>query len=217
MTNTVIASTAVEEQDVPRFVSEEEYLRVWAEQHYEWVDGELIKVPGNFTHNELILHLLILLRTYFVFRPIGKLLSPPFMLQFDPSNKRRYREPDIMVLLNESSVGTFTDTAVIGAADICIEVVSPESVMRDYSTKLLEYQDAGVREYWLIDRENETAIFHVRNERNYFTIAPLNTAVYVTPLLPGLKIDTTLFWQESVTNSVAIVDAVRAMLTDTPA
>jgi Uma2 family endonuclease len=38
-----------------------------------------------------------------------------------------------------------------GAADIVIELVSPESVHRDYGEKLYEYEQAGVPGYWIID------------------------------------------------------------------
>ena len=33
-----------------------------------------------------------------------------------------------------------------------MELVSPESVSRDWREKYLDYQAAGVREYWVIDR-----------------------------------------------------------------
>jgi Uma2 family endonuclease len=216
MTDTVIAPVA-DEFDVPRFVSEEEYLRVWAEQHYEWVDGELIKVPSSFKHKIVIDYLRLLLQAYFSLRPIGLQITENFMLQLDPFNKRHYREPDIMVLLNENSVGTLTDTAIIGAADICIEIVSPESVARDYSDKLMEYQDIGVREYWIIDPERQTAIFYVRNAEGRFVRGALTGTVYTTPLLPGLKVETALLWQSPLPDIAVTLEAVRAMLTDRPA
>ena len=38
-----------------------------------------------------------------------------------------------------------------GAADICIEVISPESVIRDRGEKFEEYERGGVGEYWIFD------------------------------------------------------------------
>ena len=49
---------------------------------------------------------------------------------------------------------------MLGAADLCVEVVSPESVTRDCREKLTEYEQAGVREYWLIDPFRTQARFH---------------------------------------------------------
>jgi Uma2 family endonuclease len=214
VTTTGFAPSGLDEQDVPRFVSEEEYLRVWAEQHYEWVDGELIKVPSNDDHFSVQLYLLILLRQYLKYRPIARLVGAPFMMKFDPLNKRRYREPDIMLVMNENSAGIYTKTGVIGAADICIEIVSPESVVRDYSTKLFEYQSAGVREYWIIDPDHKAAVFHVRDADSHLVAASFTGSVYMTPLLPDLKIDLSVLWLEPHPSPDEIVDAVRAMLTD---
>jgi Uma2 family endonuclease len=45
---------------------------------------------------------------------------------------------------------------VDGPADLVIEVVSPESRVRDRREKFREYQVAGVAEYWLIDPMQKT-------------------------------------------------------------
>lgn len=43
---------------------------------------------------------------------------------------------------------------------LAVEVVSPESIKRDYQTKLREYTQAGVPEYWIVDplQEQVTAL-----------------------------------------------------------
>ncbi len=42
---------------------------------------------------------------------------------------------------------------VDGPPDLAIEIVSPESVERDYEKKRKQYQRARVPEYWIIDEE----------------------------------------------------------------
>ena len=74
-------------------------------------------------------------------------------------DKIKGREPDIffvtMKILNESKEQFFE-----GAADLVIEVISPESVIRDTQDKFEEYETAGVKEYWIIDPNRRTAIFY---------------------------------------------------------
>jgi Uma2 family endonuclease len=196
----------------PQFVSEQEYLDVWAERHYEWVNGELIALsPVKLEHNNTLLYLIRLLDVYLAFRPIAQFVIEPFMLSL---GEGRYREPDLMLILSEGSVGRLTDTAVIGAADLCIEVVSAESVRRDYAVKRGEYERAGVREYWIIDPERQTAVFNrLDTDRRYAVIDPDAGEVYTTPLLPGLRVHIPTLWTHPLPNLGEVYHAVQAMLT----
>lgn len=47
-----------------------------------------------------------------------------------------------------------------GAPDWIIEIVSPSSRQMDYYRKLYKYQNAGVREYWIIDKEKGRIVVH---------------------------------------------------------
>ncbi len=42
-----------------------------------------------------------------------------------------------------------------GAPDWIIEIVSAGSKQMDYLIKLFKYQDAGVKEYWIVDSEKD--------------------------------------------------------------
>ena len=202
---------------IPQYVSEQDYLDVWAEQHYEWVNGELIALsPARIIHNRHVDYLRDLLRAYLVLRPIGELFSEPTPLRLSSST---YREPDLMLVLNEGSVGRLTDTAVIGAADLCIEVVSPESTKRDYAIKRGEYERAGVREYWIIDSDRATAVFNrLADDGRYVVIDPDASETYTTPLLPGLRLHVPTLWTVPLPNMMQVIESVRGMLNeeDTP-
>ena len=57
-------------------------------------------------------------------------------------------EPDITVIRKKERL---TDEGVNGAPDLSIEVVSSSNSAYDYFLKMLKYQQAGVREYWIVD------------------------------------------------------------------
>lgn len=57
-------------------------------------------------------------------------------------------QPDILVVCNKDIL---SDRGCEAAPDWLIEVVSSSNSKHDYVTKLLQYQKAGVREYWIID------------------------------------------------------------------
>ena len=60
-------------------------------------------------------------------------------------------EPDISVVCDRSKLDK---RGCKGAPDMIVEVLSPSSLRHDRLVKLNLYQQAGVREYWIIDPEN---------------------------------------------------------------
>lgn len=61
-------------------------------------------------------------------------------------------QPDLSVICRPEIL---TDQGCTGAPDWIIEVASPANSDHDYITKLMLYQRAGVREYWIIDPGKE--------------------------------------------------------------
>jgi Uma2 family endonuclease len=189
-------------------VSAEDYMEHYAADFYEWVDGVVIKLsPVTTFHNALFRHFLSILQAYFALNPIGKLQHAPFVMRVDETKSRR--EPDLQIILN-SNMGNFTDTAMIGAADICIEIVSPESVARDFGDKLLEYERGGVKEYWIIDPLHKECRFHRLNENGIYQTVSVDN-LYETPLLPQLKLDIEILWRNELPNIFQVAEAVKAM------
>lgn len=192
-------------------VTADEYMELFAGDFYEWVKGQVIKMhPITGTHDDLGFYLRMLLFTYFTMNPIGITRSAPFVLRMDAIDARR--EPDIQVIL-KSNPGTLTETAMIGPADICIEIVSPESVARDYGDKFQEYEQAGVPEYWIIDPIRKAHRFFRLNEEGvYIAYEPDANGFYRTPLLPKLTLHVPTLWQSPLPDILAIVESVRKMM-----
>ncbi len=101
---------------------------------------------------------------------------------------------------------------MMGPADICIEVVSPESVARDYGEKFAEYEKAGVREYWIIDPIRQRCQFNRLDAAGiYAAISPDDTGHYYAPLLPKLALHVPTLWKDELPDLLTIVQEVQAM------
>ena len=76
-----------------------------------------------------------------------------------------------------------------------VEIVSPESIARDYREKYNEYEAAGVREYWIVDPLAKKVEVHVlgRNKR-YSQISEKNDALH-SVVLPGFYVKPAWLWQ----------------------
>jgi Uma2 family endonuclease len=107
-------------------VSEDDYMEYYAEQHHEWVRKYVIKkAPITLTHYELTQYLRDFLIIYFVFKRAeitAKVVGSPFVMRLAEVEARR--EPDLQVILG-ANLANLKETYMDGAADICIEVVSP--------------------------------------------------------------------------------------------
>ena len=205
------ATTLPSGQIVAANVSIEEYLEQYAETHHEWVKGVVIKMtPVSLRHTLLVDYLRDLFRAYFELNPIGTVVGEPFVMRLETTDS--YRDPDLQIILNDNP-GQLTDTAMMGPADICVEVVSLESATRDYGDKFVEYETAGVREYWIIDPLRRDARFYQRQADNlYAPTYPDDTGHYHTPLLPRLALHVPTLWQDQLPGISAIVRVVQALL-----
>lgn len=85
-----------------------------------------------------------------------------FLRAEDEDNHTNYLEPDISVICDKSKLDS---KGCHGAPDWTIEIVSPSSRQLDYYKKLALYQEAGVREYWIIDPAREVImVYDLANE-----------------------------------------------------
>ena len=68
-------------------------------------------------------------------------------------------EPDISVVCDRNKLDQY---GCKGAPDLIVEILSPSTQRHDQLVKLNLYQRAGVREYWIVDPENETVRVLIR-------------------------------------------------------
>ncbi|MCF8232516.1 MAG: Uma2 family endonuclease, partial [Bacteroidales bacterium] len=74
-------------------------------------------------------------------------------------------QPDIYVVCDLSKLD---DRGCLGAPDLIIEIVSPDRVQRDVKEKFELYQDHGVKEYWIVNPNDENInVFVLDNQGKY--------------------------------------------------
>lgn len=213
--------TIASPEDIPEGIemSEQDYLNTYAVQFYEYAEGRAIKMsPIHMRHNRLTDFLLDVFRVFFLYRPIGTVEHAPFTMRLPEIG--HYREPDLMIILN-TNPGSLTPTMMIGPADICIEVVSPESIERDHGTKFEEYERAGVGEYWIIDPVHQEGRFYRQAQRpdpseprRYEPVAPDAEGNFYTPLLPDLVLHVPSLWIDPLPNLLEVTAMVKAMVSE---
>ena len=75
----------------------------------------------------------------------------PMDVQLDRDEKTMV-QPDVLILCDMSKLIT---RCVYGAPEFVLEVLSSSTRSKDQIVKLKKYMEAGCREYWVVDKENE--------------------------------------------------------------
>ncbi len=186
-------------------VSYEEFLD-WTEDgtHAEWVDGEiLIMSPTSAIHQDLADFLAALLRLYSEARQPGTVISAPFQMKAGPELPGR--EPDVLFVASERR-DQIKESYLDGPADLAVEVISRDSRARDRGDKFYEYEQGGVREYWLIDPLRRQAEFYRLGDDGIFQAVPVgDDGIFRSEVLEGLWLRVDWLWQEPLPALLSVV------------
>ncbi|MGY6522975.1 MAG: Uma2 family endonuclease [Mongoliitalea sp.] len=73
-------------------------------------------------------------------------------------------QPDICVICDPSKLD---DKGCIGAPDLVVEILSPGNKQHELKRKYEVYEEAGVKEYWLLDPESQTLLVYTLENKSY--------------------------------------------------
>jgi Uma2 family endonuclease len=170
--------------------SEENYLALTdhTNRRIEFADGRLEFLPmPTEIHEAIVQFLLFALHDFVEKRKLGKVYSNGIRLRIRP---RKLRLPDI-IFLNKDHFHVRHNRAWDGA-DLVMEVVSddPKDRARDYETKLGDYAEAKVAEYWIIDPDRQRVVVHRLDGDRYVTHGEFTRGQQANSvLLEGFGID----------------------------
>lgn len=104
------------------------------EDYYDWPDDRRIELIDGVIYD----------------------MAAPFDVQLDKDHKTIV-QPDILIVCDKDRI---EDHRLYGAPDFAIEILSPSTKSKDMIIKFDKYKVAGVKEYWIIDPEEQTVTVH---------------------------------------------------------
>src|SRR6266550_1523168 len=154
---------------------------------YELIGGELfVSCAPGIPHQRVLQNLQIGLSEYLKGNPIGILVPGAGAIFSDYDAVI----PDLAFVRHERWNEVVTGEKFTGALDIVIEILSPgtQNRQRDLSTKRELYGKYGVKEYWIVDSENQEVLIFRLQQNILEEIATLKADDEITsPLLSGFK------------------------------
>jgi Uma2 family endonuclease len=180
----------------PRRMTYEEFLALDEEgARLEWVDGEVVRMsPVTDEHEALRGFLFRLIADFVESYQLGVVLCEPFQMKTGPDLPGR--SPDIIFVANEH-LYRLKRMYLDGPADIAVEIVSPDSRSRDRRRKFREYEQGGVREYWLIDQPRKQAeLYELGDDGVYHLVTLSDEGIFRSGVLPGFWLKVEWLWQE---------------------
>ena len=133
--------------------TEEQYLRLTDQtnQLIEFTDGYLEGLSMPTRSHQRMLAWLYELFVAFLRLHDGEVLFAPLRLQIRPGKQR---EPDLLLVLDEHDPRN-QDRFWLGA-DLVVEIVSADNPERDTVEKVVDYAEAQIPEYWIVNPLDET-------------------------------------------------------------
>ncbi len=172
----------------------ERFLRAYDGEWAEWVDGRVVRMsPVNDEHVTLGLFLSALLQHFVESKGLGQILAEPYVMRTGPGLPGR--SPDILFVAREHEARIRT-SFLDGPGDLVVEIISPDSRVRDRRRKFREYEEGGVREYWLPDPGRRQAEFYVRGGDGKFKPSLAGPdGIFRSTVLLGLWLRIDWLWQ----------------------
>lgn len=148
-----------------------DYLTWTENERIEIVDGMLyVQVTPSPEHQLISGELFRQIANYLQGKPC-KVYNAPFCVRLAKGDESKDEdiknifEPDITIVCDQTKMD---ENGCNGTPDMIIEVVSASSINHDKVTKFIQYEIAGVKEYWIVEPECKlVSVFVLENDGRY--------------------------------------------------
>jgi Uma2 family endonuclease len=185
--------------DLNKLYTYADYYKWQFDERVELIEGKIFQMnTPNPYHQELAGEIFTLLKNFLRKNPCKVYIAP-----FDVRITRKSTEdkdittvlqPDICVICDLSKVDR---RGCIGAPDLVIEILSPGNNAKELKNKYEAYEEAGVKEYWVVSPQNQTFLVYTLLD-NKFQLSPVKVPgdTISSSALPGFTLNLTELFKD---------------------
>ncbi|MCL6448985.1 MAG: Uma2 family endonuclease [Armatimonadetes bacterium] len=131
---------------------------------YQLIGGKLVMTPAPSTFHQIIsMRLEAKFVNFVTEKDLGIILDAPIDVYFE--EKETY-QPDI-IFIAKNRLQIIEKARINGAPDLVVEILSPSTGYYDLKKKARTYARHGVKEYWVVDPEDQSIEVHVGREGKF--------------------------------------------------
>lgn len=148
-----------------------DYLKWQFEERLELFRGKIFKLSAPNTKHQVVAGKLHLRIGTFLEHKKCNVFIAPFDVRLPVKNRKKDNEittvvqPDLCVVCDESKID---DRGCCGAPDLVVEILSPGNSEKEVRLKFEIYEEAGVKEYWIMNPVEENMVVFILDEKGKF-------------------------------------------------
>ena len=179
--------------DLTKSYTYADYLKWTFDERVELIKGRIFQMspaPGT-NHQRLSSYI-----NYEIYKYLLGKKCEVFHAPFDVRLPRKSKDdkdiitvlqPDICVICDPAKI---EERGCLGAPDIVVEILSPSNNQKELKHKHEAYQEAAVKEYWIIDPREKAVQVYLLTSGKLLAAGYLYAGDTVTsPILPGFSLD----------------------------
>ncbi|MBN1697339.1 MAG: Uma2 family endonuclease [Spirochaetales bacterium] len=154
-------------------------------KRHELIDGDHFMTPApSIRHQIVSKNIEYLFERYFRNSDTGIILYAPVDVYLSDSD---IVEPDLVIIKKENQK-IIKDKYIKGHPDMVVEILSPATQKNDLELKKHLYEKFGVKEYWIVDPDNNEVQQYVLHGGKYMKRGTFTDGI-TTHILPDLSIE----------------------------
>jgi Uma2 family endonuclease len=186
----------VEEPDPSYTYTYADYLQWKFQERLELFKGRIFKMGAPNTQHQVVAGNLYGELRNFLKGKSCQVFIAPFDIRLPVQNKKKDNEittvvqPDVCIVCDPSKVD---ERGVCGAPDLVIEILSPGNSQKEVRYKYELYEEAGVREYWVVNPTEQNLVVFLLTAEGKFGDAKMyaNGDRLGNTVIPGFSINVT--------------------------
>ena len=188
--------------DLNKVYTYADYFKWQFEERVELLKGRIFKMSPapNRAHQTMAGYIYLELGT-FLRKKQCKVYIAPFDVRLprkstDDKDIITVLQPDVCVVCDPSKLDK---RGCIGAPDIVVEILSPGNNAKELKNKFEIYEEAGIKEYWVVAPQNQTFTAYTLIDNKYQPSRLMTTGDIVTsPVLPGFSMNLTGLFETDI-------------------